>query len=109
MDTFRIASSHLLWSVLVLSVDLGKDADERVLERYQMRAMAILYVGPKQNPDFQTDYYISPILAPEGLLAQFPPVLMICGEKDPFVDDTVIWAGMHSFFSVFLGNYLSVC
>lgn len=58
-----------------------------------MRAMAILYIGPKLNPDFQTDYYISPILAPARLLAHFPPIYMICGEKDPFVDDTVIFAG----------------
>jgi hypothetical protein len=27
------------------------------------------------------------------MLAQFPPLLMQCGEKDPFVDDTVIFAG----------------
>lgn len=58
-----------------------------------MRAMAILYIGPKRNPDFTTDYYISPILAPAHLLADFPPVLMLCGEKDPFVDDTVIFGG----------------
>lgn len=55
--------------------------------------MAILYIGPKENPDFETDYYISPILAPEKLLAQFPRVFLISGEKDPFVDDTVILAG----------------
>lgn len=55
--------------------------------------MAILYVGPKQNPDFSADYFLSPLLAPMALLAHFPPVLMICGEKDPFVDDTVILAG----------------
>ena len=59
----------------------------------QMRAMAILYVGPKRNPDFETDYYISPILSPPNLLAHFPPVYLICGERDPFVDDTVILAG----------------
>lgn len=58
-----------------------------------MRAMAILYIGPKRAPDFQTDYYISPILSPPHLLAHFPPVYLICGEKDPFVDDTVIFAG----------------
>lgn len=58
-----------------------------------MRAMAILYVGPKRNPDFETDYYISPILSPSALLAHFPPVYLICGERDPFVDDTVILAG----------------
>lgn len=59
----------------------------------KMRAMAILYIGPHRNPDFATDYHISPILAPSDLLAQFPPLLMQCGEKDPFVDDTVIFAG----------------
>jgi hypothetical protein len=59
----------------------------------QMRAMAILYIGPYQNPDFATDYYLSPILTPAHLLAQFPQLLMQCGEKDPFVDDTVIFAG----------------
>jgi hypothetical protein len=58
-----------------------------------MRAMAILYIGPHRNPDFATDYYISPILTPSRILAQFPPLLMQCGEKDPFVDDTVIFAG----------------
>lgn len=58
-----------------------------------MRAMAILYIGPHRNPDFATDYHISPILAPGHLLSQFPPLLMQCGEKDPFVDDTVIFAG----------------
>ncbi len=58
-----------------------------------MRAMAILYIGPHRNPDFQSDYQLSPILAPDHLLAQFPPLLMTCGEKDPFVDDTLVFAG----------------
>lgn len=58
-----------------------------------MRAMAILYIGPHRNPDFGTDYHISPLLAPSHLLAQFPPLLLQCGEKDPFVDDTVLFAG----------------
>ena len=58
-----------------------------------MRAMAILYIGPRRNPDFETDYYISPILSPPHLLAHFPPVYLICGECDPFVDDSVIFAG----------------
>lgn len=55
--------------------------------------MAILYIGPRRNPDFETDYYISPVLAPARLLAHFPPVYLICGERDPFVDDTVIFSG----------------
>lgn len=55
--------------------------------------MAILFIGPHRNPDFASDYHLSPVLAPSHLLAQFPPLLMTCGEKDPFVDDTVIFAG----------------
>jgi hypothetical protein len=55
--------------------------------------MAILYVGPHFNPDFASDYHISPILTPARLLAKFPPLLLQCGEKDPFVDDTIIFAG----------------
>ncbi|THV02436.1 alpha/beta-hydrolase [Dendrothele bispora CBS 962.96] len=66
---------------------------DRVISPSMMRAMAILYIGPYRNPDFSTDYYLSPILTPNHLLAQFPPLLMQCGEKDPFVDDTVIFAG----------------
>ncbi|KAF8320901.1 alpha/beta-hydrolase [Clavulina sp. PMI_390] len=66
---------------------------DRVVSPSMMRAMAILYVGPKRNPDFTTDYYISPILTPAHVLVDFPPVLMISGEKDPFVDDTVIFGG----------------
>ncbi|TFK73921.1 alpha/beta-hydrolase [Pluteus cervinus] len=66
---------------------------DRIVSPSMMRAMAILYIGPHRNPDFSTDYYISPILTPAHLLAQFPPLLMQCGEKDPFVDDTVIFAG----------------
>jgi acetyl esterase/lipase len=48
--------------------------------------MALLYVGPR-NLDLHTDYHISPIFTPAHLLAQFPPVYMSCGERDPFVDD----------------------
>ncbi|EMD37855.1 hypothetical protein CERSUDRAFT_123688 [Gelatoporia subvermispora B] len=66
---------------------------DRIISPSMMRAMAILYIGPHRNPDFSSDYYLSPILAPSRLLAHFPPLLMSCGEKDPFVDDTVIFAG----------------
>ncbi|KZO95543.1 alpha/beta-hydrolase [Calocera viscosa TUFC12733] len=66
---------------------------DRIISPSMMRAMAILYIGSRHNPDFSTDYYISPILAPNTLLEKFPPLLMTCGEKDPFVDDTVIFAG----------------
>lgn len=49
--------------------------------------MALLYIGPRDAPDLHTDYHISPIFTPLALLAQFPPVFVSCGERDPFVDD----------------------
>ncbi|KAJ6594086.1 Alpha/Beta hydrolase protein [Mycena capillaripes] len=66
---------------------------DRVITPSMMRAMAILYIGPHRDPDFANDYHLSPLLAPSEVLAQFPPILMQCGEKDPLVDDTVIFAG----------------
>ena len=54
--------------------------------------MAILYLS-NRNPDFSADYQVSPIMTPSEILARFPRVLMQCGEKDPFVDDSIIFAG----------------
>lgn len=35
---------------------------------------------------------ISPILAPASLLAKFPPTFIVCGESDPFADDSLLFA-----------------
>ncbi|KAL9104758.1 MAG: hypothetical protein Q9163_000308 [Psora crenata] len=67
--------------------------NDRVLTPEMMRAMIILYVGPHNRPDFSTDYLLSPLLAPEALLAKFPKTFFLTGERDPLVDDTVIFAG----------------
>lgn len=67
--------------------------NDRVLTPEMMRAMIILYVGPHIRPDFSTDFLLSPILAPEALLAKFPKTYFLTGERDPLVDDTVIFAG----------------
>ncbi len=67
--------------------------NDRILTPEMMRAMIILYVGPHIRPDFATDYLLSPLLAPEALLAQFPKTFFLTGERDPLVDDTVIFAG----------------
>lgn len=66
---------------------------DRILSQSMMRAMAILYIGPRKQPDFEHEYLLSPVVAPARLLAEFPPVLFICGEKDPICDDTVVMAG----------------
>lgn len=67
--------------------------NDRILSPEMMRAMIILYIGPHSRPDFSTDYLLSPLLAPEALLARFPKTYMLTGERDPLVDDTVIFAG----------------
>ncbi|KAI5297285.1 hypothetical protein KEM55_004920 [Ascosphaera atra] len=67
--------------------------NDRILTPEMMRAMIILYIGPYNRPDFSSDYFLSPILAPEHLLARFPKTYFLTGERDPLVDDTVIFAG----------------
>lgn len=67
--------------------------NDRILTPEMMRAMIILYIGPYNRPDFSTDFLLSPMLAPEALLAQFPKTYFMTGERDPLVDDTVIFAG----------------
>ncbi len=67
--------------------------NDRILSPEMMRAMIILYIGPHNRPDFSQDYLLSPILAPDSLLARFPKTYFLTGERDPLVDDTVIFAG----------------
>jgi acetyl esterase/lipase len=67
--------------------------NDRVLTPEMMRAMIILYIGPHNRPDFSQDYLLSPLLAPDILLARFPKTYFLTGERDPLVDDTVIFAG----------------
>ncbi|KAF4920599.1 Hormone-sensitive lipase [Colletotrichum viniferum] len=66
--------------------------NDRVLTPEMMRAMIILYIGPHNRPDFSQDYLLSPVLAPDSLLARFPKVYFLTGERDPLVDDTVIFS-----------------
>lgn len=80
--TTRLATSSMISYV-----------NDRVLTPEMMRAMIILYIGPHNRPDFSQDYFLSPVLAPEYLLAKFPKTYFMTGERDPLVDDTVIFAG----------------
>ncbi|GAA5911378.1 hypothetical protein JCM8208_005235, partial [Rhodotorula glutinis] len=67
--------------------------NDRIIAPSMLRAMALLYIGPRNAPDLHSDFHISPIFTPPHMLARFPPVYMSCGERDPLVDDTVIFAG----------------
>lgn len=69
--------------------------NDRVLTPEYLRAMAIMYLADSPIvPDLKSDYYISPILAPQDILSQFPKTYFLCGEKDPFVDDTIVFANL---------------
>lgn len=66
--------------------------NDRILTPEMMRAMIILYVGAHNRPDFSKDYLLSPVLAPDSLLAKFPKTYLMTGERDPLVDDTIVFA-----------------
>ena len=67
--------------------------NDRILSPEMMRAMIILYIGPHARPNFATDYLLSPMLAPDSPLCKFPKTYFLTGERDPMVNDTVIFAG----------------
>ncbi|KAF2096724.1 alpha/beta-hydrolase [Rhizodiscina lignyota] len=83
---------HILKTRLAMSSMISYFND-RILSPEMMRAMIILYIGPHNRPDLSTDFLLSPLLAPENLLAAFPKTYFLTGERDPLVDDTVIFAG----------------
>ncbi|OLL25010.1 Hormone-sensitive lipase [Neolecta irregularis DAH-3] len=66
---------------------------DRILSPEMLRAMVLLYVGPQNRPNFETDYLLCPLRAPTEVLAKFPKTYLLCGEKDAMVDDTVLLAG----------------
>ncbi|KAL1792369.1 hypothetical protein ACET3X_008876 [Alternaria dauci] len=90
--TVRAPPATAIKTRLAMSSKISYFSD-RILTPEMMRAMIILYIGPHHRPDFTTDYLLSPLLAPESLLAKFPRTWMLTGERDPLVDDTVIFAG----------------
>ncbi|KAJ3222453.1 hypothetical protein HK099_002307 [Clydaea vesicula] len=66
---------------------------DRILAPEMMRAMALLYLNGSPIPyNIQEDIYLSPINTPNDILERFPQTFFITGEKDPFVDDTVVFA-----------------
>lgn len=67
--------------------------NDRIISPEMLRAMILLYIGEHNKPDFATDFLLSPLRAPEALLAKFPRTFLLCGERDPLVDDTAIFAG----------------
>ncbi|KAG0345037.1 hypothetical protein BG004_004015 [Podila humilis] len=65
--------------------------DDSVLSTTFMRALMVMYIGGDPTLDHKTDYLVSPIHTPDSILAQYPRTYIITGEKDPLVDDSIIF------------------
>lgn len=82
---------HLHSPYLALSSRMSYFTD-RILPPSLVRCMALLYLGHSSVRNPGEDMFLSPVIAPDHLLEQMPRTWMMCGNKDPFVDDTIIWA-----------------
>ena len=55
--------------------------------------MGKMYVGDHRMHDIDPakDIYMSPINAPDAILSHFPPTFIQAGDKDPMIDDSIIF------------------
>lgn len=90
-DTLANPASYLNTNHLAMSSRVAFFAD-RVIPPIISRSMALFYLGPNSSASPATDMLLSPVVAPRKYLAKMPPTYIMCGEKDPFVDDSIVWA-----------------
>ncbi|KAG0368724.1 hypothetical protein BGZ54_001312 [Gamsiella multidivaricata] len=65
--------------------------DDQVLSSSFLRALMVMYIGGDPTLDLKSNYLVSPIHTPDHILAQYPRTYIIAGEKDPLVDDSIIF------------------
>ncbi|KAF9179788.1 hypothetical protein BGZ51_006584 [Haplosporangium sp. Z 767] len=65
--------------------------DDPILGSSFLRALMVMYIGGDPALDHKSDYLVSPIYTPDHILAQYPRTYIIAGEKDPLVDDSIIF------------------
>jgi hypothetical protein len=59
-----------------------------------LKIMAFMYLAESPIPvDLKHDYYLSPLLVPDDILAQFPKIHFMTGERDPLVKLVVLVIG----------------
>lgn len=87
-----IGERHVNPTTLTLSSRIAFFND-RILPQETLRALALLYIGHKQDTEVEGNYLISPILTPESILSEYPKTYLLCGDKDPLLDDCVIFGG----------------
>ncbi|KXS13716.1 alpha/beta-hydrolase [Gonapodya prolifera JEL478] len=98
LTAFRPAQPTHKWTPTTVHPSLSMTSRlsysfDRILPHELIRGLALLYLGCAPGaPDFQGDYILNPVIAPDDVLARFPRTYILCGEKDPFVDDSVIFS-----------------
>ncbi|KAF8938909.1 hypothetical protein BGZ58_011204 [Dissophora ornata] len=65
--------------------------DDQVLGSSFLRALMVMYIGGDTTLDLKSNYLVSPLHTPDHILAQYPRTYIVCGEKDPLVDDSIIF------------------
>ncbi|KAG0212902.1 hypothetical protein BGX28_005364 [Mortierella sp. GBA30] len=65
--------------------------DDQVLGSSFLRALMVMYIGADPTLDHKSDYLVSPLHTPDHILAQYPRTYIVTGEKDPLVDDSIIF------------------
>ncbi|KAF9896312.1 hypothetical protein BX616_007701, partial [Lobosporangium transversale] len=65
--------------------------DDQILGSTFLRALMVMYIGGDPTLDHKSNYFLSPIHTPDHILAQYPRTYILCGEKDPLVDDSIIF------------------
>ncbi|CDO53386.1 Conserved hypothetical protein. Putative lipase [Geotrichum candidum] len=66
---------------------------DAILAAPALYCMVLLYTGTDRgSTDFKNEPLMSPLWADETLLAEFPKTYITCGDIDPLVDDSVMFA-----------------
>eukprot|EP00835_Amoeboradix_gromovi_P000008 NODE_1_length_95616_cov_0.657642.p8 type:complete len:545 gc:universal NODE_1_length_95616_cov_0.657642:93183-91549(-) len=64
---------------------------DKILPAELMRALVLLYLkNSPMDPQINTNFVLSPLLAPDVVLAKFPKVSILVGDRDPLLDDSIL-------------------
>ena len=66
---------------------------DKILPAELMRALVLLYLKNSPfDPEITTNYVLSPLLCPDHILEKFPKVSILVGDRDPILDDSIIFS-----------------
>eukprot|EP01091_Cochliopodium_minus_P005566 TRINITY_DN15474_c0_g1_i1.p1 TRINITY_DN15474_c0_g1~~TRINITY_DN15474_c0_g1_i1.p1 ORF type:complete len:349 (-),score=96.97 TRINITY_DN15474_c0_g1_i1:20-1066(-) len=78
------------------STSAKKFGEDWILHTNSMKKVFISCYYPKFDSLSSIEYYVSPGLAPKELQKQLPPTFIVCGDRDPLLDDSTNFASQLS-------------